>query len=69
MGRTICAHRIWVGRPEEKKPLERHKCGWEDNIKIVLQDVGRGGVDGIDVAEDRDRWWVLVRAVMNRWVQ
>ena len=69
MGRKIRAHRVLVGRPEERKPLERLKRGREDNIKMVLQEVGRGGMDWIDVAEDRDRWCVLVNAVMNRWVQ
>ena len=33
-----------------------------------LQEVGWGGMDWIDLAQDRDRWWVLVGAVMNLWV-
>jgi len=38
---------------------------WEDNIKIDLQEVGCGGMDWIDLAQDRDRWWADVKAVMN----
>jgi hypothetical protein len=39
-----------------------------DNIKIDLKDVGCAVVDWIDVAQERDRWWELVNAVMNLWV-
>jgi hypothetical protein len=38
---------------------------WEDNIKMDLQEVGWGGMDWIDMAQDRDRWRALVSAVMN----
>jgi hypothetical protein len=38
---------------------------WEDNIKMGLQEVGWGGMDWIDMAQDRDRWWAIVNAVMN----
>ena len=40
-------------------------CRWEDNIKMDLQEVGCGGMDWIDLAQDRDRWRVLVNAVKN----
>jgi hypothetical protein len=53
-----------VGKPEEKRPLGRHRHRWEDNIKMVLLEMG-WGVDWIDVAEDRDRWWALVNTGMN----
>jgi hypothetical protein len=37
--------RVLVGKPERKRPLGRHRCRWEDNIKMDLQEVGCGGVD------------------------
>jgi hypothetical protein len=46
-------YRILVGKPEEKRPLGRPTCRWEDNIKMDLQDVGCGGVDWIGLAQDR----------------
>jgi hypothetical protein len=53
---------------EGKRPLgrPRHRC--EDNIKMDLQKVGSGGMDWIELAQDRDRWWALVIVVMNLWV-
>jgi hypothetical protein len=59
------AYRILVGRPEERRPLGRPRRRWEDNIKVDLQEVGWDGVDWIDMAPDRDRWRVLVNAVMK----
>jgi hypothetical protein len=41
---------------------------WEDNIKMVLQEVGYGGMDWIELVQDRDRWRVLVNAAMNLWI-
>ena len=55
-----------VGNPEEKIPLGRHIHRWEDNIKMDLQEVGCGGIDWIDLAQNRDRWRGLVNAIMNR---
>ena len=57
-----------MGKPEEKRPLGRPRCRWEDNIKMVLQVVGCGDVDWIDLAQDRDSWQALVNAVMSLWV-
>ena len=54
-----------MGKPEEKKPLGRLRRRWEDNIKMDLQEVGCGGVDWIELDQDRDRWRALVNAVMN----
>jgi hypothetical protein len=54
-----------VGKPEGKRPLGRPRRRWEDNIKMNLQEVGCGGMDWIELAQDRDRWRALVNAVMN----
>jgi len=53
------------GKPGGKRPLGRHRHRWEDNTKMDLQEVGCGGMDWIKLAQDRDRWWALVNAVMN----
>jgi len=57
-----------VGKPEGKRPLGRLSRRWEDNIKIDLQEVGRRGMDWIELAQDRTGWRALVNAVMNLWV-
>ena len=54
-----------VGKPEEKRPLGRHWHRYGNNIKMDLQEVGCGGVDWIELAQDRDRWRAFVKAVMN----
>ena len=53
------------GEPEGKRALGRPRRRWEDNIKMDLQEVGCGGMDCIEVAQDRDRWRALVNPVMN----
>jgi len=58
-------YRVLVGKPEGKKPLGRPRRRWEDNIKMDLKEVGCGGMDWIDLYQDRDRWRALVNAVMN----
>ena len=55
-------------KPEGKRPLRRPRLRWEDNSKLDLQEVGCGGMDWIDVAQDRDRWRSLVDMVVNLWV-
>jgi hypothetical protein len=58
-------YRVLVGKPEEKGSLGRHRRRWEDNIKIDLQEVGSEGMNWVELALDRDRWWALVNVVMN----
>jgi len=65
MGERRGIYRVLVGKPEGKRPLGRPRCKWEDNIKMDLWEVGCGGMDWIDMAQDRDRWWALVNVVMN----
>ena len=58
-------HKVLVGKPEGKRPLGRPRRRWEDNIKMDLQEMGRGYGDWMELAEDRDRWRALVSTVMN----
>ena len=58
-------YKFLVGKPEGKRPLERSRRGWEDNIKMDLEEVGCGGMDWIELAQDRDCWRALVNVVMN----
>ena len=60
------SYRVVMGKPEGKSPLGISCCKLDDNIKMDLQEVGRGGgLDWIDQAPDRDKWWALVNAVTN----
>jgi len=65
MGEKRGVYRVLVGKPEGKRPLGRPRHRWEDNIKMDMQEVGCGGMDWIELAQDRDRWRALVNAVMN----
>jgi len=65
MGERRSVHRVLVGKHKGKRPLGRPRHRWEDNIKIDLQEVGCGGMDWIELAQDRDRWRALVNAVMD----
>jgi hypothetical protein len=72
MGRTCstygdirCVYKVLVENPEGKKPLGRPRRRWGDDNEMDLQKVECGCMDWIDLAQDRDRWWALVNAVMN----
>ena len=54
-----------MGKPEGRRPLRRPRRRWMDNIRMELQEVGCGYMDWIGLAQDRDRWPMLVSAVMN----
>jgi hypothetical protein len=54
MGEGRGVYRVLVGKREGKRPLGRPRCRWEDNIKANLQEVGCGGMDWIELAQDRD---------------
>ena len=65
MGERRGVFRVLVGKPEGKRPLGRPRLRWEDNIKMDLQEVGRGCGDWMGLALDRDRWRALVSKVMK----
>jgi len=68
MGRREAYTGFWWGKPEGKRPLGRPRHRWEDNFKMDLQEVGRGGMVWIELAQENDRWWAFVNVVMNLWV-
>ena len=55
MGERRGVYRVLVGKPEGRRPFERPRRRWEDNIKMDLQEVGCGSMDWIELAQDRDR--------------
>ena len=57
--------KVLVGKPEGKKPLGRPRRRWENNIKMNLEEVGRGCGDWMELTQDRDRWRALMSTVMN----
>jgi hypothetical protein len=65
MGEGRGVYRFLLGKPEGKRPLGRPWRRWEDDIKMGVQYVGIGGMDWIELAQDRDRWREIENAVMN----
>ena len=65
LGESRGVYSVLVGKPEGKTLRRRPRRRWEDNIKLDLQEVGCEGMDWIDLAQDRDTWRELVKAVMN----
>jgi hypothetical protein len=65
MGEKKGVYRVLVRKPEVKRSLGKSRRRWEDNIMMDLQEVRCGGMDWIELAQYRDRWRVLVNAVMS----
>ena len=55
MGERRGVYRVSVEKSERKRPLGRPRRRWEDNIKLALQEVGCGGMDWIELSQDRER--------------
>jgi hypothetical protein len=58
-------YKVWVGKPEGKRPLERPRRRWEDWIRMDLRETDLGDVDWSRLSQDSDRWRAVVSAVMN----
>jgi hypothetical protein len=58
-------YRIFVGKPEGKRPLGRTRRRWVDNIDMDLTEIEWDGVNLMDMAQDRDQWRALVNTVLN----
>ena len=65
VGEEKGVYRVLLGKPEGRRPLERPRRRWVDDIRMDLQGVGCGYMDWIGLAQDRGRWQTLVSAVMN----
>jgi ribosome biogenesis protein Nip4 len=65
MGERRNAYRILVGKPEGRRPLRRPRRRWEDNIEMILRNIGWNSNDWIYLAQDRDQWRALVNTVMK----
>jgi hypothetical protein len=62
-GRGVCS--VLVGRPEGKRPMERPRRMWEDNIKMDLREIGINKANWIQLAQDRVQWRAFVNTIMN----
>jgi hypothetical protein len=58
-------YKVLVGKPEGKRSLGKPRRRWEDGVRMDLREIGLGGMGWIRLAQDRDRWWAVVSAVMN----
>jgi hypothetical protein len=65
MGEGRGVYRVSIGKPEGKRPLGRHKRGWEDNIKLDLREIGIDGANLTRLAQDRVQCRAFVNTVMN----
>jgi hypothetical protein len=59
------SYKIFVRKPERNRPIGRPRRRWQDNIKMDLREIGWGGMDWIDLAQDMEQWKTLVNTVMN----
>jgi hypothetical protein len=65
MGEKRNVYRILVGKPGGKRPLGISRRRWVDNIKMGLRKIEWGGMDLIDLDQNRDQWRALMNTVMN----
>jgi hypothetical protein len=68
MGKGRGVYRVLVGRPERKRPLERSRRWWEDDIRMDLREIEFEGANWIRLAQARVQWRPFVSTIMNLWV-
>jgi hypothetical protein len=64
-GEKLIAYSVLVEKPDGKRPLGGPRRRWKDNSKTDLRKTEWGGVDCINLAQDRDQWWALVNTTKN----
>jgi hypothetical protein len=64
-GEKRTANRLLAGKPDGKRPLQRPRCWWVENIKMAPEEIGWGGVDWTGLTQDRYKWKALVNVIMN----
>ena len=64
-GVSRSAFKILTRKPTGKRPLERHRRRWEDNIRMDLEEIGVDVGNWVDLAQDRDYWRALVNVALN----
>jgi hypothetical protein len=65
MGEKKNAYRILVGKQEGKRRLGRPNVGGRIILRWMSEEIGWGGMDWIDLAQDRDQWWALLNTIIN----
>jgi hypothetical protein len=65
MGEGRGVYRVLFGKPEGKRPLERTRRRWDDNIKLDPREIRIDGVNWTRLAQDRVQWRAFVNTVMN----
>jgi len=59
-------YKIFIGKPERKRPLGRPRHRWDDSIVIMdFKEAGCEGMDWMHLAQDKNQWWAVVNVVMN----
>jgi hypothetical protein len=65
MGEEREVYKVLVKKLEGRRPLEKPRRRWEDEIRMHLGKTGWGSVEWIQLAQDRDRWRAVVNTAMN----
>jgi hypothetical protein len=65
LGEMRIEYKVFIGKPEGKRPRGRRRRRWEDNIRMDLREIGWEGVDWVHLDQERDQWRAVVNTVMN----